>query len=338
MASKKPKVTQKEIAEKAGVSIMTISNYLRRPEIVSGEISDRIEKAMETLGVSVVQKQGSPPKQNQSLVTHRPFYRIRLISCGVPNAWINDPFYTRIFNSLEQLSHQENFELLSTFLQNATTFKRDWISQVDGVLLFGNATQIHIPERIPAITLLSCTTNIPADNIDYDRGQVGSLAARYFLNKGVQHPLYITPGLDIRWDSLSETLLSQGITPNNLCIPQLYEIDSGTQKINESLLREKLVAFWQEHQETDGIFCFSDHIRFSVESILKELPLSAPPAIISVNNDRVWLDPLPHPSATIDVMLEEIAQLAFQRIIERIKDSSRAITHFKVQPVLIDGI
>ena len=80
--------TIKDVAELAGVSIATVSNYLNHTKPVSRSTADRIREAVEKLGYTA----------NLSAKSLRA-NRYTEVGVILPN--LNDPYYVQIFQGIE---------------------------------------------------------------------------------------------------------------------------------------------------------------------------------------------------------------------------------------------
>jgi hypothetical protein len=75
------KITYKLIAEKTGLSIMSVSNALRHPNEVRPSTLNKVQNAIIVLGGEIPQPHRVAMKR---VVSHRPHRRIRFITGNIP--------------------------------------------------------------------------------------------------------------------------------------------------------------------------------------------------------------------------------------------------------------
>ncbi len=213
-------VTMKDVADKAGVSLMTVSNVIHgKTKRVSVETVARIQ--------NIIREMNYVPNMGARNLAHQ---RSRLIGVVflVPDMetrnYLQDPFISELIGALESKIHQYEFFMLvhlAPNIQEIVTLAQTW--NVEGlVILFTDSVQNkQLVETIQkAIVFIDCYFDSSAENlynVGIDDFQGGVLATQYMLNMGHKKIVFVYDGplLDgvyaPRSQGFRQTLESAGI-------------------------------------------------------------------------------------------------------------------------------
>ena len=175
------KATIKDIANHAGVSVMTISRFFNSPDRVSHKTKDRIKKAIQDIDYH-------PNEIARSLVTKR------TSTIGVILPDIRNPFFGSIFHAIELVVREYNFNLLLCNTQESEEEERRYVNllvgrNVDGIIIAPvSRNSIDALKRKNQKTVLvdRIFKDVDADSITSDHYNSMWKAIEYLINLGHQ--------------------------------------------------------------------------------------------------------------------------------------------------------
>jgi DNA-binding LacI/PurR family transcriptional regulator len=193
-------VTIYDVAERADVSITTVSNVLNKPGRVGAASMERVLKAIDELGFTPKEVAVSRARKGVGRIgvlapfTSYASYRERLV--GVLRACEDRPVEVVVFDQ------QSVAEATSPLLSSLPTTGR-----LDGLLILGLPLEDAMVERLnrrhlPAVLVDSFHRDLSSVNTDDDAG--GYLAAQHLLDRGCRTFAYV------RERQRSGAFLSQG--------------------------------------------------------------------------------------------------------------------------------
>jgi len=333
------KLTYKEIAREAGVSVMSVSNALRRPGEVRKETLGKVHRAIEALGGELP---GPRRPTDRPVAAHRPFHRLRLITCGLPQGVREAPVYNRLIQSMIGESGRLNFDLSLTNLSEPNEVPLARLQEgVDVLLLMGkNWDKLQDLEGVdgrPAITLTRARLRIPTDHVGYSEDSVGRIVADHLSRRNVRHAAYVGEGTSIRGEPFRHAFLSGG----GACrctvhgSPHIYRILGNAQSNDREEIERILEGLLEDPPE--AIFCHSDQL---AASLRKAILLKAPERLAKIhwvgcNNDPPWRSMLGPEAFTIELGMKKIGQLAVERAVEIARNPGGMQQRLVVEPFLV---
>lgn len=244
--------TIKEVAQRAGVSVTTVSRVLNRRGYISEEMYEKVGKAMEELHYR-------PNELARSLLRQRS----HLIGVLVPQ--INNPFFSDVVGELIRAATVRGYKIILYCSHSDTANSAyDYVkmlqaNQVDGIILGLHTRDIdkQLDASLPVVSFERYRLNqLPTVSCDNYAG--GELAARELLACGCRHPVMVGTWSDIympahdRYSAFChtmeeaeheyQTLESGEVNPLGADYPQLVR------------------TLFERFPETDGVFCTSDHL------------------------------------------------------------------------------
>lgn len=331
-----PRLTYREISEKAQVSIMTVSNALRGTRNVSDRTKKRVELAIRELGGSLPQDTHKP--KQQPVVSHRPFRRFRLITRGQSKAVRNVRVYHSLFESLITEAAASDYEISCHYYDGLETPKMERFGQqTDALYLMGEWSDLEERPPVPAITLMSTTAWFAQDQVSYHRERVGILAARFLLSRNCRSVAYIGGEKKQRWIPFIETIKNHSTAAHQTYpMDQIYTYNDDVMRINYQLVMDTVRKMLKSSVPLDGVFAHDDMVAMAVKDALHSLGAgNRKIAIIGCNNDPGAIDILGGNAATIDLGISEMARVAVARAIEWIKHPRLQGQTIMVEPKLI---
>ena len=318
--------TIKDVAEKAGVSLSTVSLVINRKKNVSEQMVRKVQRAIVDLNYH-------PRRTAQGLASKRTGNIGFILS---DNHFSRaEPFYTKIFLGSEFEARNHNYYILLTTVQdksNRKTIPRFLLERnVDGVIVAG---------KVPA-TLLDIMQDyqLPILFIDYlpskDIGKYSAVlidnedgalqAVSYLIKLGHEKIAFIAgdikhPSIRSRFEGYKKAIINSDIAFNeNLIVCD----EPYTAAINGYNAMCKL--FRIRHEFT-AIFAANDAMAFGCLKCLKEKAIKVPEDVSLVGFDDVDIANQMEPHlTTIRVNKEEIGAIAVKNIVDMIVNVKKTV-------------
>lgn len=317
----KPKVTLADVAERAGVSKMTVSKVLRGTGSISHETQKKIHRAVEDLGYVKNSLAGLLSSQKSSMI-------------GVIIPSIADSVFAEVLSGTNSVIRPKELNTLIGETLFDPKIEYEVIStmlslQPAGLILTGGIE--HTPatmrlldkRRCPLISLWDSSNPVGDLTIGFSHQKAGATMARHFLAKGYQNIAYIGSELELdicarqRFEGFQETLTAAGVALT-------YEIskDAPRQAVSGRLLTQSL---HQKHPQTDAIFYLNDQMAIGGLSWMHENNIAIPQqtAAAGFNGTSLGLT-VRTKLTTLNVERRPIGVLAAESILDLIAGISRA--------------
>ncbi len=309
-------VTMRDVAERAGVSITTVSHVINQTRIVSDETRGRVLTAMADLGY-------------QPNVLARSLRRKETYTIGVIVPDSADPFFAEVVRGIEDASFERGYtitlcnsdgdqdkELLYT---NALTEK-----QVDGILFLaaGGKSSEHIyslqKRGVPLVVVDRHIPNIALDSVQIDNAWGGRRATQHLVELGHRRIGCITGPSDLTLSADRVTGYRHALREGEIPIDEVlivkgdFEYDSGYRAARYLLAMT---------EPPTAIFACNDLMAVGVISAAQELGRQVPTDLSVVGFDDIRLASFINPPlTTIAQPKYEIGLTATTMLLERISD------------------
>jgi LacI family transcriptional regulator, gluconate utilization system Gnt-I transcriptional repressor len=250
------RATLVEVAHRAGVSTMTVSRAISRPERVSQELRGRIDKAIRDLGYM-------PNRAARALASARSHVIAVLIPslsnvvftdvlCGIQDALDAVGYEVLIGNT--RYSDVEEEKLINIHLQ----------SNPDGMLLTGLTQSERVRQtlrarRIPTVSMMDLSNDPQELSVGFSQHDAGYTMTRHLLDKGYRRIGFIAAQLDERTlkraQGYRQALRDAGLydAGREVLVPDPSTIALGAE------LAGRLLA---TAPDCDAVFCCNDDLAF----------------------------------------------------------------------------
>jgi LacI family gluconate utilization system Gnt-I transcriptional repressor len=188
------RVTQANVAEQAGVTTMTVSRFLRAPELVASGTADRIRAALERTGYT--------PNKHAGMLAGR---RSSIVAVIVPS--IASSTFSSTVQALSDGLQSQELELLLA----ATNYDPDREEQQIRAVLAWSPSALVVTGRtrtpaatallrqaqasgMPVVQIWDCDASASESEfvqIGFNHTQVGELMARHLLSRGHHDLVYV---------------------------------------------------------------------------------------------------------------------------------------------------
>lgn len=302
--------TIKDIAEKVGVSVTTVSRVLNNRGYLSEDLKRRVHEAMEELNYQ-------PNELARSLFRKK----TNIIGLIIPD--ISHPFFGEIASYVEYYAHKNRYKVL---LCNSQLNKKKEIeylrmlkaSQVDGIIMGSHTldTDEFTTINLPLVTLdRQLSDAIPYVSSDHYKG--GEMATKLLIDKGCQKIAHISGNLKLhllakmRYDGFIDTVTAHKL-PH-----VVMETDLNGFKYRE--YEQLVLELFRDHPDVDGVFASSDIIAAQVLKECQRIGKRVPEDVKVVGFDGIRLGEYFTPGlTTIQQPIKEIGKTAVSTLIDLI--------------------
>jgi len=302
--------TIKDIAEKVGVSVTTVSRVLNNRGYLSEDLKKRVYEAMKELNYQ-------PNELARSLFRKRS----NIIGLIIPD--ISHPFFGEIARHIEYIAYEHKYKILLCNSRLDKEKEKEYInmlkaSQVDGIILGSHTidTDDFMNINLPLVTLdRQLSETIPYVSSDHYRG--GQLATQLLINKGCKKLAHISGNLQLhllakaRHDAFVDLAVKERI-PHVVVQTDMHGF---VYKQYEQIVAE----LFRDHPDVDGVFASSDLIAAQVLKECKRIGKKVPEEVKVVGFDGIELGDFFTPGiTTIRQPIGDIAETAVKLILNQV--------------------
>jgi LacI family transcriptional regulator len=322
--------TLADIAEAAGVSLMTVSRAINHKPGVSEKLRQRI--------LSIAQEMGYRPNQIARGLATRLTTAVGLV---VPDN--TNPFFAQIARGVEDAAYAHHYNI---FLVNTNEEpKREldaldslWAKEIDGVILCSSRLPVEGLEaqiqRFPAMVVvnrgkLTPRPNLTTVNVDDHRG--AQLALQHLLAKGRQRIAYIagppaSTSSQRRLEGYRSQTSALGLAlDTGLIEPASPNTEGG---------RQAAAALLARRPDLDAIFAFNDLVAVGAVQVCQETGRRVPEDIAVIGVDDIPLATIFRPQlTTLHVDMAQIGNLCMSKLLDIINGESSPAS-IQVEPEL----
>lgn len=311
----------KDVAQRCGVSIKTVSNVINRLPNVGEKTRKAVLEAIRELNYV-------PNIQARSLVMKQPGAKSQLgyrIGCIFPNGTgkYDDTYFTMIFKGIEEEIANQGQQL--SFLSSATELeenplKMNWLlapEQTDAVLSFvgPDSPLFERFSQMPFILIGGESKDCETVCIDKSGGAAELL--RHLYDLGHRDIAYIGPLNDGRCRAFRFEAMQRGLSLRDDCM-----IESGCWGMEPGRTGAKRLLALE--QRPTAVFAASDRLAFGVMHELQDAGLRIPRDISVAGYDNLPESRIVYPAlTTVDINKEGTGRLAVRLLLDRIRNPQR---------------
>ena len=304
-------VTIREVAQRAGVSISTVSRVVNNSAPVNQPIRDRVLQAIEALGYT-------PDKSAQALKKQK----TGIIGVIIPD--ISNPFFSLMVRGVERAARSYDYSVIICDTNNELELENDAIDilvheRAEGVVLTSNEQRNDkinrlLRRNIPVVAADRRLESAHVSSVFIDGMRDSQLLTRYMLELGYQNitflagPDYVTTAQD-RLQGFMQTMKAHHLPAPNVQ-PQLsdYTYESGYQTTKDLLMNGPL---------PEAIIAANDLMAIGALRALEQQQLKVPQDIGLAGFDHIplsdWIKPR---LTTVDIPAYDIGWQAMELLID----------------------
>lgn len=298
----------REIAEKAGVSIATVSRYLNGTERVSKESGLKIQREIDRVGYV-------PNALAKAIFTKKS----EVIALMIPN--IVNPFFNQLATVIEELCHEKGYTLMLCNTEDNKEKESKYIDvlkahRVAGIIASRpKCKEQYLNSNIPVVSFENkiddSIVSVSSDN--YDGGR---MAFEHLYEKGCRKILHIK-GPDT-FDATEQRY--EGFLDASKGKDVQVDMVSFKTDFNLKMLSEDLLNLDCKVEEYDGIFVFNDIAAAAVIKHLRDKRVDIPRDIKIIGFDDSFISELLNVSlTTIRQPIEKLGKAVAQILLDEIE-------------------
>lgn len=305
------RVTIKDVATRAGVSIATVSNVLSGNKPVNADLQERVQKAARELCYQV-DRAASQLRSRQA----------KVVAVLVPD--LDDVFFTSLISQLEVMARSDGYDIIVASSRDDIGLEQ---SRLRALLAWRPSGLIAVPcsDRVPAglegeigrLPMVFADRVPPegsiVDTVAIDNHEAGEIAARHLLARG--HRAIVVAASNLAISPIRERVRgSSALIRAALGVePTVVELGSNAERGAGILLH------WLErHPRPTAVIALTNVTTLSTLSALAHLRTDIPDAVSVVGfDDYPWMSARKTGLTAIRQPIAEIAAVAWERLRER---------------------
>lgn len=252
--------TLKDVANKVGVSITTVSRVLNDRGAISQKTKNKVFKAMKELNYFPNEMARSLSNKNSHLI-------------GLIVPYIGHPFFGTLTDAIEEACYRQGYKLLLCTSNGHPGREKELFSMlrannVAGVLVCSRIddAKTYFDTDLPIVSIERTIDNIPSVSCDNYKG--GVFAAQELMESSCKHPVLFgnrtkehLPAY-LRYQGFFEECAKAGLHYEE------YYIEP--EDLFGKELPENIKNLFEKYPETDGIFATSDVLAARVINIVSD--------------------------------------------------------------------
>lgn len=332
-----------QVAASAGVSAGTVSRVINRDRRISEETRCRVLAVIAQLGYV-----SRPPAQRPGPRPHRrpeaggegrKACRIALLK-SYDQAALNSPIYATVIDGIAAGAASTGVDLLVRRFQEV---RRHRPRGVDGLIVFGRMDPAWIPADMPCVSIMSQPIiNHHHDWVTYDDAAVGRMAADHLLDQGCTAAVVVANLRNLapvdRLTAFLERCRSRGVEA------LLFEQPLMVMKDNRQTVDAEAMAgigplIGGLQGGPIGLFLTGDAFASPAHAALRRcgIDVGGRVRVVSVNNEREFLDGLAPRPASIDIHPLSVGRRAVEQLLWRMANPREPRVVVTFMPSLIGG-
>ncbi len=298
--------TIKDVAERAGVSVTTVSRVLNNRGYISEATRKKVYKAMEELDYQ-------PNEVARSLFRKRS----NIIGLIVPT--VAHPFFAELTAYVETYAYSRGYKVLICNSQLDASKEQEYIwmlrrNQVDGIIMASHTLEVEEYRKLnlPVVTFERfISSRIPY--VTSDNYQGGKLAVELLLARGCTKIAHMCGSLhlDMLANQRHRAFMDVAESRN---VP-FFTVETDINVFEIDKYEQMLLDLLTEHPDIDGLFLNSDIMAIAAMKVCRKLGRRVPEEVKIIGYDDVSMASLVSPQiTTIRQPLAEMSKLSVKLI------------------------
>ena len=310
MKLKRP--TLQDMANHLGITKMTISRYLRNPELVAKETGKRIAQAIEQFGYI--------PNKAPDMLSNA---KSRAIGVLVPS--LTNAVFADVIKGVESVADKTDYQTMLAHYGYSQKKEEQRIENllsynVDGLILsetVHSARTLKMLEvaNIPVIEIMDTSEFGLQQVIGFDNIAAAQAMTEAMIRQGHRHIVYFSARLDrrtqLKMQGYSNAMKKYKFKPRVVKTEEHSSFSMGAEMLRKAL---------KQYPEIDGIFCTNDDLAIGAVFECRRLGIKVPKkiAIAGFHGHDVGQSISPQLASVITPRFE-IGKIAAQELLNRIK-------------------
>ncbi len=324
------KVTLRDVAVRAGVSVTTVSNVVRGWPYISEETRMKVEQAIDELGYV-------PHRMAQGLRTGR----TQVIGFVVPN--LANPHFASMVGAVEDIAWARDYSVLVFNTHEDETREVDCIRRVvngwgDGLLIvqaaqFPRTSLLLETLKLPVVAIDRVATDYEGPYCKVDNVAIARLAVQHLYDLGHRRIAHLSGPQ--RALTASTRLAAYQEVMHELGLPDHYVSSNAGLWSPEEGYRAMQELLKQRPRPT-AVFSSNDSLAIGAAHAIREAGLRVPEDVSIVGVDDLDLSRfLNPPLTTVQQPVAQMARIGIDMLLRLIRDEPLDTPHMTLSPSLI---
>lgn len=311
MTQKNKRPTLQDVADRVGITKMTVSRYLKDPALVSVAIQSKIANALDELGYI--------PNRAPDLLSNA---KSKAIGVLVPS--LTNQVFAEVIRGIESVTEQTGYQTMLAHYGYSAEVEQDRIASllsyhVDGLILsesYHTARTLRMIQTagVPVVEIMDSCSPAVEQAVGFDNSAACYAMTRLMIQKGYRRIVYFGARMDVR-TRLKMEGYAQAMRESNL--PEAYQTTDKASSF--SIGAELFNAARQQYPEMDGIVCTNDDLAIGALFECQRKGISVPDTVgISGFHGHDISQMLVPKLATVVTPREKIGVIAASELLARI--------------------
>lgn len=312
MINKKKRPTLQDVADRVGVTKMTVSRCLRDPSQVSEAVRDKVAQAVEELGYI--------PNRAPDILSNA---KSNAIGVLVPS--LTNQVFAEVIRGIEAATAPAGYQTMIAHYGYSAELEEQSIASllsynVDAIIL-SQTTHTEKSRKmletasIPIVEIMDSVSPAVEQAVGFDNTAAAEAMTNAMLDKGCKQIAYFAARMDqrthLKMTGYLQAMQARGLMPVTL---QTEEASSFT--LGASLLTQLL----KEYPNVDGIFCTNDDLAIGALYECQRRGIKVPEDIAIAGFHGLDISNAMVPKlATVVTPREQIGKVAAEQLLARLK-------------------
>ncbi|MBY4678027.1 gluconate operon transcriptional repressor GntR [Marinobacterium arenosum] len=312
MTAKRRRPTLQDVADRVGITKMTVSRYLKSPEQVSAALQEKIQKALDELGYI--------PNKVPDILSSSKSHAIGLL---VPS--LTNQVFAEVIRGFESVAEPAGYQTMLAHYGYSQSAEEARIAtllayNVDGLILSESIHTDRVRRMIrtagvPVIEVMDSVSPAIEQAIGFNNTAAAHAMTELMIARGHRNTVYFAARMDARTRlkirGYEQAMREHGLEPFSL---QTEEASSFTR--GALLLRQAL----DKRPDLDGIFCTNDDLAIGAfyECQRQGIPVPQQIGIAGFHGHDIAGAMVPR-LATVVTPREEMGRLAAENLLARLR-------------------
>lgn len=324
------RITLDDVAQRVGVTSMTISRYLRNPSLVAKATGDKIKQAIDEMGYV--------PNLGPAMLSHSSTHTLGLAVSSFSNLLFSD-----LIQGVEERAKEFGYDILIAHTSYKADEEERKVSQllsyqIDGLILCDGC---HTPNtikriktaKIPVVEVMSLLEHPLDMNIGYNHTKCSYASVKGLIASGRKHVAYLRARLDTRTIDRQhgyELACDEAGLP-----PIVYgsEVRSNFSR-GAAMMRQAL----KEEPNLDAVFCTNDDVAIGAMIACTEQGIKIPEqiSVLGYNGLNIGATTIPKLTSVVTAR-KDMGTMAVDLILKRLERKEIGEKHIELFPMLSLG-
>ena len=311
MTTKKRRPTLQDVAEQVGVTKMTISRFLKNPELVSEQLHDKIKVALDNLGYI--------PNRGPDILSKSKSYAIGVL---VPS--LTNQVFSEVIRGIESVTDPAGYQTMLAHYSYSLDAEESRIAallsyNVDGLILSDSFHTERVRKMIktagiPVIEVMDSVSPAIEQAIGFDNEAAAFAMTELMIERGRTKIIYFAARMDARTRfkirGYEQAMRKHGLAPFSLQTEEASSFTRGAKLLDQALATQP---------DMDGIFCTNDDLAIGALFACQRRGISVPNQIgIAGFHGHDISSAIVPKLATVVTPRERMGQMAAEQLLARL--------------------